>query len=134
MYTPWLCACKNTDLTDRRAAERRGRRSERIAAISLILKGYRILAARVRTPAGEIDLIAQHGRLIAFVEVKARKTEAQALEAVSASARNRISRAAELWMSRRGDLVGFDQRFDIITVTPYRWPRHHKDAWRPEVR
>ena len=118
-------------MANRKRAEKRGRWAETLAAISLTLKGYTILARRVRTPSGEIDLIARRKMLVAFVEVKARKTHIAALEAVTPTAQVRISRAAEIWMSRRSDCVGCDWRFDIITVTPRRWPRHIRDAWRP---
>lgn len=120
-------------MPDRKAAERRGRRGEWLAAFALMIKGYRILARRARNRAGEIDLIAQRGNLVAFIEVKARKTETLALEAVLPQAQKRIARAAELWMAHRRDLRGCDWRFDIITITPHQWPRHHKDAWRPEI-
>lgn len=118
-------------MADRKQAERRGRWAETLAAISLMLKGYTILARRVRTSAGEIDLIAKRKNLIAFIEVKARKTHALALEAVTTTAQKRITRTAELWMAKRPDLSVCDWRYDIITVTPKRWPRHMRDAWRP---
>ena len=51
-----------------------GRKAERYAAMWLRAKGWRILAQRVRTPAGEIDLVAKRGKIVAFVEVKARRT------------------------------------------------------------
>ena len=116
----------------RQKAERKGRLAENLAAISLRMKGYQILARRARTPSGEIDLIARRGALIAFVEVKARRSETLAVESVSRTAQRRIARAAELWMARRPDLAELDWRFDIVTVTPRRWPKHHKDAFRPE--
>ncbi|MEM7006924.1 MAG: YraN family protein [Pseudomonadota bacterium] len=118
-------------MADRRAAERRGRRSEWIAAASLQMKGYRIIARRVRTRAGEIDLISSKGGLVAFVEVKARADLNTALEAVTARTWQRVSRAAELWIAKRQDLVDYDWRFDIIAVTPGTWPYHARDAWRP---
>jgi hypothetical protein len=62
---------------DRRSAYRRGHFAEFAAAALLCLKGYRLLARRYRTPLGEIDLIAKRGRLVAFVEVKARPTRAR---------------------------------------------------------
>lgn len=118
----------------RQKAERKGRWAESLAALSLQLKGYQILARRARTPSGEIDLIARRKALIAFIEVKARKTQTLAVESVTPTAQRRITRAAELWMARRPDLAGLDWRFDIVTVTPRRWPKHHEDAWRPEPR
>lgn len=53
----------------RRKAETQGRRGERIAGWWLRLKGWNILDRRVRTPAGEVDLVARKGNLVAFVEV-----------------------------------------------------------------
>jgi putative endonuclease len=67
----------------RTAAEKRGRTGETLAALYLRLKGYRILARRVRTPVGEIDLIAEKSGVIAFVEVKARTQADTALSAVT---------------------------------------------------
>ena len=119
-------------MANRKRAEKRGRWAETIAAFSLTLKGYTILARRVRNSAGEIDLIARRKNLVAFVEVKARKTHIAALEAVTHTAQTRISRAAEIWMSRRTDCAACDWRFDIITVAPRRWPKHVRDAWRPK--
>ena len=116
----------------RKKAERAGRLGEWLAMLTLILKGYAILARRVRTGAGEIDLIARRGKLIIFIEVKVRRTESLALEAVTPTARRRISRAAELWMAKRTTLKDYGWRFDIIAVTPRRWPKQVSDAWRPD--
>lgn len=116
----------------RQAAERRGRRAESLAAAWLRLKGYRILARRVRLPVGEVDLIACKGRLVAFVEVKARTNAELALTAVSYTAWKRINRAAESWMAKRPDLAGSDWRFDLIAICPSRLPQHYRDHWRPD--
>src|SRR3712207_8606209 len=62
----------------RRRAEQGGRRAERLAALWLQLKGWKILGRRVRTPVGEVDLVARRGRTVAFVEVKARATAEEA--------------------------------------------------------
>ncbi len=117
-------------MTRRAAAEARGRRGERLAALWLMLKGYRILARRVRTPVGEIDLVARKGRLIAFVEVKARRTPGGAALAVTPAAQMRIAKAAEAWLSRNEWASGSDLRFDLVAIMPGRWPRHVRDAWR----
>lgn len=113
----------------RQKAERRGRLAEWVAALWLMLKGYRILALRHRTPLGEIDIIARRGDLVAFVEVKARRETASAVDAVSPSAKNRIRAASELWLSRRKDAAGLSLRYDIIAVLPYRLPHHFPDAF-----
>ena len=108
----------------RRAAERRGHRAETLAAWLLRLKGYRVLARRYKTPAGEIDLIARRGRTVAFVEVKERPDEVAALEAVTPASRKRIARAAALWVSRHPAAANLDLRFDVVLARPGRLPRH----------
>ena len=115
---------------NRVAREAWGRWAESVAAWSLRLRGYRIVARRFRTPLGEIDLIARRGRLVAFVEVKARGDLEQALVALSLKQRQRTARAAELFLLRRPDLAGHTLRFDLVTVRPWRLPRHLTDAWR----
>jgi putative endonuclease len=110
---------------DRRlGAYRRGHRGEWLAALALTLKGYRILARRYKTPAGEIDLIARRGNLVIMVEVKARPTVTEAMEAVSWTAERRIEAAADLWLSRRADYGRLSVRFDLVAVLPGRWPVH----------
>lgn len=116
---------------DRKQAVRRGRRAERFACLALMLKGYHLLAKDLRTPSGEIDLIMRKGQLVAFIEVKARETRQEAIEAVSLRQKQRIFRAAELWMSRKTVFAHMDWRFDIVAVTPFAWPTHYLDAWRP---
>jgi putative endonuclease len=114
------------------AAEKRGRRSETWAALLLRLKGYRILGRRVRTHAGEIDLIARApSGLVCFIEVKARADEALAIDSVGARQQARIARAAALYVAGRPGLTNKGMRFDIVTVSPRALPRHIRDAWRP---
>lgn len=114
---------------DRRRAERRGRLAEAYAAVILTLKGYFIIARRFKSPAGEVDLIAKRGRLLVFVEVKARTTTAAAIEAVTPRAEKRIGAAAGLFLSRRRDLADCMVRYDIIAIAGWR-ARHIPDAWR----
>jgi putative endonuclease len=117
----------------KRAAERRGRRSEFWAALLLFFKGYRILGRRVRTRAGEIDLIARSpSGLVCFIEVKARSDALAAAHSVGQRQQGRIGRAAGLYLASRPGLDRKGVRYDIVTVAPRRWPRHHRDAWRPE--
>lgn len=115
----------------RQIAEARGREAERRAALWLRLKGYSILAMRVKLPGGEIDLIARKGRLIAIVEVKARTRRDDALGAVSVQSWHRIARAAEVWMGQRPKFADYGWRYDIIALAPGTLPSHLKDAWRP---
>lgn len=115
----------------RQAAEKRGRKGERLAALYLRAKGYRILDRRVRTPVGEVDLIAKRGNLVAFVEVKFRAQVENAAGAVTPAAWQRIARAADFWMARHPDLSGCGWRYDLIALAPGNLPQHIQDAWRP---
>ena len=117
----------------RRAAETRGRKGERLAALLLALKGYRVLEKRVRTHAGELDLVARApSGEICFIEVKARPGAGEAAEAVLPRQRERIARAASLYLGARPALRHKGVRFDAILIVPRRWPVHLKDAWRPD--
>ena len=113
----------------RRFHDRAGRRGEAWAALYLGLKRYRILARRVKTPVGEIDLIARRGDLIVIVEVKARGFSHQEAEALGAVNRRRIVRATRLWLGRHPDLAGQPLRFDVIFLAPFAWPRHIQGAF-----
>ena len=116
----------------RRAAWRSGRTAEALSCWLLRAKGYRILGRGVRTPVGEIDIVARRGRTVAIVEVKRRPTEAEAADAVGGRQRSRIERAAALFLQRRSDLAGLDVRFDTVLAVPGRLPRHVANAWRPD--
>ena len=113
---------------DRRAAEASGRRGERIAGWWLRLKGWRILDRRVRTPAGEVDLVARRGNLIAFVEVKTRATAADLDLAIDHRRLSRVAAAAEVLMPRYAG-AGDDIRVDVILIAPGCRPRHIENAW-----
>ena len=114
------------------ASEARGRRAEFIASLLLWSKLYRVLGRRVKTPLGELDLVALSPRgVLCFVEVKARGLENEAAEAVSMRQRERIIRASALYLSARPGLRHKGVRFDAILVVPRRLPHHLKDAWRP---
>lgn len=109
---------------ERRARLRRGRISEALAAALLIAKGYYILGRRVKTRAGEIDIIAVRGKRIAFVEVKRRATREDAEASVSARQAGRIHAAADAWLARRQRYHEYEQGYDLILLVPGHWPRH----------
>jgi len=110
-------------------AQRRGRLAEALAAWRLRLAGWRIVAADVRMPAGQIDLVARRGRVLAFVEVKARGTADDAAESLHPAQAMRIARAAEQFCAKRPNLADCERRFDLVLVAPGHWPRHIQDAW-----
>jgi putative endonuclease len=108
----------------RRAAESLGRRAELIAALWLMIKGYRILARRAQTGAGELDLVARKGSVLAIVEVKARATLRSGLEAISWHQQQRIMRGASGFVSRHRELGSLAIRYDLIVIRPWRLPHH----------
>lgn len=108
----------------RQKAYRKGHLSEWFAALALTCKGYRIVARRYRTPLGEIDLIARRGNVVAIVEVKARRTLAEAMDAVASNSQRRIDGAASLWLSRQKDYSRLSLRYDLVAIVPRRWPIH----------
>ncbi len=116
----------------RMAAFRLGVSAESVAAIFLGAKGYRTIARRWRSPVGEIDLVVKRGRLIAFVEVKARKALDQAAESVLVRQRRRIVAAAEAWLAAHPEHAGYDMRFDAVLVSPGRMPQHVVSAFEAD--
>lgn len=113
---------------DRRAAEARGRAGESRAAWYLRLRGWRILDKRVRTPTGEVDLIAKKGALVAFVEVKTRGTAAELDFAIDEHRLARVAASAEYLMPRY-TAPGDDIRVDVVLIAPGTPLRHIENAW-----
>jgi putative endonuclease len=114
----------------RRLAERSGREGERRAALWLRAKGWRILADRVKTPRGEIDLIARRGSLVAFVEVKYRRNKVDLDHAIDEYRLARVAAAVEcIAHDYAGE--GDDIRIDVILLAPDSLPRHIANAWQP---
>ena len=94
----------------------------------MLSSGYRILGRRVRTPFGEIDLIALRGRRLAFIEVKRRATRGEAEAALTPRQAGRIARAAEFWISRHPAFRDHDRGLDAVLVLPRRLPVYLPDV------
>lgn len=75
--------------------------------------GASVLGRRVRTPAGEIDLILAEGETVVFVEVKARRGFGAAAASLSPRQIARIGQAAEIWLAEAGRATA-DIRFDVV--------------------
>jgi putative endonuclease len=101
-------------MTSRRAL---GDFGERVAAAHLEAKGYRILATKFRTRDGEVDIVAQHGQTVAFVEVKTRRGNAMgsALEAIDDRQAERLQLAAEAYLIQHPELPE-GQRYDLVAI------------------
>ena len=96
-----------------------GRWGEEEAERFLRRAGYKILARNYRTPVGELDIVARHGKLLVFIEVKTRRSLAFGTpqEAVGPTKQRQIVRAAQ-WYLNSGNGKGLQPRFDVIAVRP----------------
>ncbi|MEO0063151.1 MAG: hypothetical protein RLZZ08_1711 [Pseudomonadota bacterium] len=117
-------------MNTRAVREAQGRRGEWLAAWYLRLKGWRIVARRVKTPRGEVDLVARRGQTVAFVEVKWR-ARADDLDLALDHYRLRRVAAAAQAMAHRHAGPADTIRIDAILLAPGRWPRHITNAWQP---
>ncbi|GAB4070104.1 YraN family protein [Ancylobacter sonchi] len=110
----------------------RGVAAEETAARLLAEQGFAILARRVRTPRGEIDLIARREDLLLFVEVKARSGLRAAAESVLVRQRRRIAAAAEVWLAAHPEFAALDMRLDVVLLAPGRAPVHLPGAFEAD--
>ena len=90
---------------------------ERVAAAHLEAKGYRVIATRFRVREGEVDIVAQRGGVVVFVEVKTRRGDAMgsAVEAVDARKARRLLLAAEAFGQQHPELPP-ERRIDLIAI------------------
>jgi len=94
-----------------------GKKSERLAAEYLKLKGYRIIETNYRCPVGEIDIIAREKGTLVFVEVKARRSSrfGSPKGAVTPAKQRKISMAALDYLKRSGQ-DDARARFDVVAI------------------
>jgi putative endonuclease len=109
---------------ERIEAFRTGISAESRCAAWLIAKGYRILARRYRSRAGEIDIVARRRGVTVFIEVKARATLDEAAYAITPLQQRRIVAAAEAWLALHPKYASDELRFDAMLIAPGRLPRH----------
>ncbi|HVL41878.1 MAG TPA: YraN family protein [Brevundimonas sp.] len=107
-------------------AHRAGHGSEWVAAALLMLKGYQILGFRLKTRAGEIDILARRGRTLAVVEVKRRATLEAALLALTPDQFDRLLAAGRAVLRQRPSLAGHVLRIDMVALAPGRFPLHRR--------
>ena len=101
----------------RSAGPRRGDAGEELACGHLRGRGMKILARNYRSRSGEIDIVADDGGTLVFVEVKERRGDSHgsAVEAVTAEKRRRIVRAARVYAATHG-LSESPIRFDVLAI------------------
>jgi putative endonuclease len=111
-------------------ADRRGRTAEEAAQLALERDGWSILARRLRTSAGEIDLVAEKDGLLAIVEVKARPRLADAAFSLSDRQQARLVSATEIALANNRDWGAQGVRFDLVLVDATGVVRRIADAFR----
>jgi putative endonuclease len=110
----------------------RGIDAETAACLALVRHGWTVLARRFRTEAGEIDIIAAQPDLLAIIEVKARRTLADAALALSARQRARLIAAADIALAEHPEWAREGMRFDLMVVDATGTVRRIADAFRLE--
>jgi len=106
--------------------------AEAAACAALARDGWSVLARRLRTDAGEVDIVAEREGLLAVIEVKARPTLAEAAEALSARQRLRLLAAVEIVLAEHPSWGRAGVRFDVLLVDSARNVRRIADGFRRE--
>jgi putative endonuclease len=114
-------------LSPKKRAYLKGHWGEKIAALYLRMKGYKILENRFKTPVGEIDLLARKGNTLVAIEVKSRSTREEAAFSLSSTQKRRIERALLYYLRRTASPL--DLRFDVVLISSWKWPYHIRGAW-----
>jgi putative endonuclease len=117
------------NVSHRRQAEVRGRQAEDSVAAIWRSRGYDVLAQRLRTQSGEIDLVVANPSTLIFVEVKARQSFSQAAYAVRPRQQTRLLEAASAALAEHADWHRPATRFDVALVCDGAI-RHIRDAIR----
>jgi len=113
-------------------AYRRGIDAEAAARCALERAGFTVLAQRLRTEAGEIDIVAATPDLLSIVEVKARRTLADAALALGPRQQARLLAAAEIALAEHPEWIRDGMRFDLVLVDAAGRVRRIADAFRLE--
>ena len=115
-----------------RANQAAGVAAEAIAAAALEADGWVVLGRRLRTAAGEVDLVAERDGLLAVVEVKRRARLADAARALGPRQQARLIAAAEILLADHPDWGRAGVRFDVLLVDARGAVRRIADAFRVE--
>lgn len=122
-------------------AAQRGRAGEELAAAYLERAGYCLVARNFHCRGGELDLVAQKGEILAFVEVRTRKKGGMVspVESVTPAKRKKVVAAAYAFLEQNPALAALQPRFDLVLIEaageePAFWSLDHlADAFCPET-
>ena len=124
---------------DQKGRENRGGRSyalgldaEQAASRALTADGWCVLGRRLRTEAGEVDMVAEREGVLAIIEVKARPTLAVAAAALTSRQQARLVAAAEILIGQNPTWGAAGVRFDVLLVDAAGAVRRITDAFRVE--
>jgi len=94
-----------------------GQRGEQLAAEYLQAQGYTILARNWRCPSGEIDIVARHGDILVFVEVRARRAARYGTpeESITPRKRSKLVAAAYTYL-QEAELTESNWRIDVVAI------------------
>ena len=115
-----------------RRSQQRGLAAEDAACAALAADGWVVLARRIRTASGEVDVAAERDGLLALIEVKARPSLAGAVAALGAPQRSRLLAAAEIILAEHPNWGRAGIRFDVLLVDQAGQVRRVRDAFRQE--
>jgi putative endonuclease len=116
-----------------RRAQASGVDAEALACAALEREGWTVLGRRLRTPAGEIDAVAEKDGLLVFLEVKHRPDLALAAYALSPRQQARLLAAAEILLASNPGWGPAGMRFDVMLVDGAGMVRRITDAFRLEA-
>lgn len=102
-------------------AQALGALGERIAARWLVRDGWRVVDRRWRSGRRDLDLVAIRENVVAFVEVKTRRStwSGEPVEAVNWRKQRELTRSAQAWIDRRGVMIApasVVYRFDVVGI------------------
>lgn len=114
-------------------AHARGMGAEAAARAALERDGWTILAQRLRTKAGEVDIAAEKAGLLALVEVKSRPSLTEAASALTPRQQARLVAACDIILAEHPDWGANGVRFDVLLVDQEGRVRRIADAFRQEA-
>ncbi len=126
---------KEQGVNKRKNAYKFGLRAEKTAVLLLKIKGYRVIAERYQNAFGEVDILALKGGVLAFVEVKARRSFRECAESITPAKQQRQIKAAKSLLAYPGSFARWfnpaevQVRFDVVMIVPWRLPRHMVNAF-----
>lgn len=115
--------------TRRQKAYRAGLLAEWLAMASLLLRGYRILAWRYRSPVGEVDIIAAKNTTLIAIEVKFRTAQDNDEKLINTHQKSRIAGSVNYFRMTKPYLLRYNVRIDAIIIKPLLRMRHVQQAW-----